>query len=388
MRIAFLEPYPQSFYGAQRSLLRLSELLQEGGDEAVVVTPSEGVFSKASRLAGLPTHVLELGSKARTYGDDFDDLRLAGKLQACGEVIDFSVRLSRWVREEEIEVLYANTRRAVLYSFLVNIFSDVPVLWGVRAEFSMDHFSGFAFRICDAIIANAQGILDSVSEEISRKGFEARVVHTGFDFEEVRSQIGRDPESALPEGVTTGPTVACVGSVCQRKGQIELVEALPRVQREHPSVNLLLAGAAQQGHSAYVGNVRDRLDELALADSVHLLGHVEEIGSIYDQADLVVLPSTSEGLPRALIEALAFGTPVVATDVGGVREIVQDEVCGTVIEDRNPETIARAILDRLEAQDGRLDYQRRRIELVESTFGLEGYRENFLDAVEMLTGRE
>lgn len=161
-----------------------------------------------------------------------------------------------------------------------------------------------------------------------------RVHYTGVDLD--RFEIS---ERATAKDVLgfEGPLLLCVGALIPRKGQDLLIEALPRL----PGVTLLFAGQGQ-----YRRALEKRAEELGVERRIGFLGSVphDRLPRIYAAADVMALPSSSEGLANAWVEALACGTPIVITDVGGARELLDRPEAGRIV-DRNPEAIAAAIGD-------------------------------------------
>ncbi len=135
----------------------------------------------------------------------------------------------------------------------------------------------------------------------------------------------------------TGPLILSVGALIPRKNQHLLIAALPLL----PDAILMLAG---QGPSE--GDYRALAARLGVADRVQFLGSVphDEMPALFAAADVMALVSESEGLANAWVEALACGTPIVASDVGGIRELVKTPEAGRIVE-RNPDAIALAIND-------------------------------------------
>ena len=84
--------------------------------------------------------------------------------------------------------------------------------------------------------------------------------------------------------------------------------------------------------------------ELSLFDHVHFHGMREDVPNLLESADLFVLSSVSEGISLTLLEAMASGLPIVATDVGGNREVVNDGLTGRLVPSRDPQALAAAIL--------------------------------------------
>ena len=145
-------------------------------------------------------------------------------------------------------------------------------------------------------------------------------------------------------GQQGAPLLLCVGNLHHHKGQGVAVQALARLRMRRPGARLVIVGD---------GPDRERLLRQAatdgVEDAVHFAGAVpnEELAQWYSAADVLLLPSSREGWPNVLLEALACGTPVVASRVGGVTEIVADSVAGRVVDDCSADGFASAVEDLL-----------------------------------------
>ncbi len=184
---------------------------------------------------------------------------------------------------------------------------------------------GTAAQVLDAglratgLLAVAGGIADDMAElgiprdkiTIHRTGLD-RQVFKPHDKAQARTRLG------LPQDK---PLLACVGALIPRKGQIFAIEALNLI----PEAELLLAGSG-----ADEAMLRARTAELGLEQRVHFLGAVPhgELPWLLSAADVFVLPTASEGLANAWVEALACGTPVVTTPIPGARELLTDPAWG------------------------------------------------------------
>lgn len=135
----------------------------------------------------------------------------------------------------------------------------------------------------------------------------------------------------------TGPLILSVGALIPRKSQDLLIATLPAL----PDTTLMLVG---QGESDW--DYRQLAAKLGVADRVSFLGNVphDDLPALFAAADVMALVSASEGLANAWVEALACGTPIVASDVGGIRELVKTPEAGRIVE-RTPDAIAAAITD-------------------------------------------
>jgi teichuronic acid biosynthesis glycosyltransferase TuaC len=163
------------------------------------------------------------------------------------------------------------------------------------------------------------------------------IVHyTGLDQSRF---VPRDRAAEKAKLGVSGPLILSVGALIPRKNQHLLIAAMPAL----PGAMLMLAG---QGESE--NDYRALAQRLGVADRVSFLGNVAhgDLPALFAAADVMALVSESEGLANAWVEALACGTPIVASDVGGIRELLKDTSGGRIVE-RKPEAIAAAIKELL-----------------------------------------
>jgi glycosyltransferase involved in cell wall biosynthesis len=171
--------------------------------------------------------------------------------------------------------------------------------------------------------------------DMAALGIEAdkiRVHYTGVDLDRFRPVERQAAKAAL--GVT-GPLLLSVGYLIERKGQQIAVAAMP----ELTGATLLIVG---QGPAQ--GALEAQIAALGLGDRVRLLGPLphEALPALFAAADAMVLPSATEGLANVWVEALASGTPIVTSDVGGAREVVDRPEAGRLAA-RNPAALASAV---------------------------------------------
>ncbi|MCJ2182495.1 glycosyltransferase [Novosphingobium sp. 1949] len=176
------------------------------------------------------------------------------------------------------------------------------------------------------------------------------VHYTGLDrerFHPIERSAARTLVSAMPglEIWSKGPLIVTPGALIARKGQQLVLQALIHL----PDARLALAGAGEDE-----ARLKAEAQILGVADRVHFLGQVSHdiLPTLLCAADVMVLPSASEGLANVWIEALASGTPIVVPDIGGAREVVRSDTAGRIAP-RSADAIAeaiRSILDHPPAQ--------------------------------------
>jgi glycosyltransferase involved in cell wall biosynthesis len=143
-------------------------------------------------------------------------------------------------------------------------------------------------------------------------------------------------------------TVSYFGFISEHKGIINFIEAIPLILNERNDVQFVIGGAGPA-----LAEIKERLKNSQVIDEVVLCGmiHHKEIADYLNEAKLVVLPSYGEGLPNIVLEAMACGTPVLATPVGGIPDVIRDGDTGFLMENNSPECIASNVIRALEHPD-------------------------------------
>ena len=133
--------------------------------------------------------------------------------------------------------------------------------------------------------------------------------------------------------------IGCISRLFESKGQEYLIRAMPRLLKEKPEIKLLVVGG---------GRMKDYLEkisqELGVSKDVIFLGERKDIPELLKAFDVFVFPSLREGMPGALMEAMAAGLPVVATNIGGNVELVENNETGLLVLPANPREISTAVL--------------------------------------------
>ncbi|MCY3836903.1 MAG: glycosyltransferase [Anaerolineaceae bacterium] len=170
------------------------------------------------------------------------------------------------------------------------------------------------------------------------------------------------------------PTLVYAGALIPRKGVHHLLRAFAACHETHPQAQLKIIGAPTNVH--YAESLRSLANELGIADRVAFLGELSqvELGAQFKQARCSVLPSLSEALGRVLVESQLAGTPVIATDVGGMPDVVRDGETGLLIPAGNAPALKRAIEDFLamDAETWR-DMSENARRFAQETFSAEAY---------------
>ena len=387
--VAFLDARHASWYGAQKSLETLLDATRNDLDIRFVTT-ADGVLAEEMRGRGHHVDILPLGAHANVFGGQAIRGGPLRKLLVLRDVIRFWLRARRWLVQQEIEVAYANDIRALLLLGPPARTLGIPVVWYVRGDEAL-RLNALGARIATRIVLIADAVKDRAFSASTRKaaGDRFRTVYTGFDCEAYRPQPGDRERVRKTWGLAPSDRViGLVGSLTPRKGHDLIIKALPEVLERATDVHVVMVGDAPSNSQSWVREQKRVARELGVESHIHWVGYHEPIREAYAGMDVLALPSRSEGLPRVVIEALAAGVPAVATDTGGVREILTHSDLGSVVPESDSSVLAAHLSGALDNQSLHgWEAREERVRVAKARFTIPRYREDFLRVIRELDGR-
>jgi glycosyltransferase involved in cell wall biosynthesis len=287
--------------GAEVGLLRLAARLRERDWEITLTSPHEGGLSEA----GYPWLRLDVGGLG------------AGEGARAVASWPRALRLA-----QRFDVVYLNSTVSGRL---------LPALRGVR---SVLHVHDIVDRVprhwaqADVVLADSQAVAERL------EGLEAHVVYCPVELD--------PPAVEAPWAHAnghSGPVVGFVGRIEPRKGVLDLIAAAPAIRAASPGAEVVIVGDDPwDAFPDYLAQVR------AAQDVVHVPWQANAAG-LMRHFDVLVAPSHQEPFGTVLSEAMAVGTPVVATRVGGLVEVVDDGVTGLLVEPGEPDALAAAVLE-------------------------------------------
>jgi len=265
-------------------------------------------------------------------------------------------RLIRWMRRERFTIVQTFFAESNILGPWMARRADIPVVLGTRRN--LDQSGGrspwlsalmrFAQRLAnrsvDGIVVNSQMVADSISDARGTARAKMRVAYNGIDLaafsgldrlrSEARKSLGVEDEEILVGNIS------CMRPV---KGLLQFVDAARLALDSDPSLRFVVVGDGEQEQE-----IIERIREHRIGDRVRLAGGQRNVLPFLAAMDIGVLSSLAEGFSNSLLEYMAAGLPIVATDVGGNREALTDgkapETAGILVPPNHPQALAQAIL--------------------------------------------
>ena len=218
-------------------------------------------------------------------------------------------------------------------------------MWGGKKRKFIRKFydSIFAQRVIDStdrIIGVSQNEIDLLSKRLNVPSEKVRIIPNGIDPEKF---------TPIPDGEIfkekfnlDGKIVLYTGRLASNKGLLNLVEVIPKVLEKNPSTTFVLIGEDE----GMKKEIELRANELDVEDNLKIIGYIDDYDlfkSAYSAADVYTLPSEYEAFGIVLLEAMMCKTPCVATEVGGIPEVIKDEETGFLVEYGDNKNFAEAI---------------------------------------------
>lgn len=315
MRVVIYEHYDGALHGNQRHIALLANWLCHGYEHEIdlmVLVNSRRELYQALAENEVPVQTLSRSGLRR--------------------MIDMITR----IRQFRPDVMVCNNQRSLLAALVPALLTRTPVIWGIkdfRRFFLLDRI---CFMVASRVLAIAPQCTEVKGAWVSRRfGHKIYCLPIGIPVEQFVALP--QPREARVDHVSA----LMLSAIAPGKGLEVAIDAMRRVGAHRAKIALRIAGACADRQGAFSERIVAESKDIG---NIHWLGWQNDIPALLRDADIVVLPSYSEGVPRSLVEAMAAGRPVVASRVGGIPSLVEDGVTGILIEPGDGEGLARALL--------------------------------------------
>jgi glycosyltransferase involved in cell wall biosynthesis len=348
LRVLFFD-HTAALSGGEIALLHLVQAFDLKKIKPIVVLGAEGPLVEKLR-PNVDTYVLSLpsgvaGTRKNTLG-----LSTFFRIRDLAVSFQYIFRLARFIREKNIDIVHTNSLKADILGGFAARLAGRPIIWHVRDRIAEDYLPSPIVKIFRLLAQTIPTRIIAVSDAVAatlRKNKDSddriTVVHDGtlLPIEPIHHPQGASSSSPIRIGL--------IGRISPWKGQRIFLQAAAIVLKQFPDARFLIIGAPLFNEETYDQEIRSLAKQLGIQTSVEFTGFCSDIPQIISTLSLVVHASTTpEPFGQVIIEGMAAGKPVVATNGGGVPEIVEDGKTGILVPMGDSAAMARAICTLLE----------------------------------------
>jgi glycosyltransferase involved in cell wall biosynthesis len=248
------------------------------------------------------------------------------------------------IKERDIKIVRTHQYHANLYGRLSALLAKVPcIVASVHNVYTIDRklhrrmINRFLARFTDKVVAVSEIVKKDILKYDGLREDKVTVIYNGIDTDRLLNKDGNVIRSEFNISSDV-PVIGTIGRLTFQKGQKYLIEAVLKIKEKFPKIMFLIVGD---------GPMKDELQNyakaLGLNEHVIFTGSRRDVTALLAAMDIFVLPSLWEGLPNALLEAMASGKSIIATDIPPVREAINSEKEGILVPARNSSAIASSI---------------------------------------------
>lgn len=334
IKAGILMPLGDQRGGGEKNLWDLISEGRQGPIQWVVIFQQDGPLVQQIKDMGVSTHVVP-----------------SGRLRNIPNTISAILKIASIIRQEKLDTIIAWMWSAHIYSSPAGCLAGCPAILS-QVEAPDDYwFKRLVTRIFPSrgILINSQDGLERLKRMMPGASGKMRLVYPGADLsrfdpevlpsaEEIREKLGLGKE---------GPVIGLVGRLQRWKGPHVLVESMPKIRKHFPGARCVIVGGRHDLEGDYEDYLKNQIKELGLDDCVILAGLQRNIPEWMQAMDIVVHASDNEPFGLVIIEAMALGKPMVATNMGGPTEIMTDGTHGILTPYGDSVALADAILEYL-----------------------------------------
>jgi len=331
IRILYLSDTGGQMGGAAVSLVSLVKRLDRSQFAPHALLGSDGDLADALRGLGVDVTVAELDPIVRSYCPIVLLRSLRRLVRGCRSVMSLC-------RAKRIDLIHANDNTVVFFAVIPAWITMRKSAWHVRSAVSkLGCIGGWLVRHCDAIIFCSESNA-APFRKYARYERKMHVAHEGVDVPALIEESNRPSIRAEYHIPANTPLVGIVGRIARIKGQDEFLKAALVLSNLHPLARYVVAGAPVAGSRdalsadvAYEKEIRRLADKIGITEKVIFTGYRHDVPAVMKDLTVLAVPSRQEGLGIVALEAMALGVPVVASNAGGLPEIIKNEVNGLIV---------------------------------------------------------
>ncbi len=259
-------------------------------------------------------------------------------------------QLVKIIRMRKIDIIHSHEFMMNVYGTVASILTNKPIIntihgknyyWEKWRRILAYRFMG---HFATKVVAVSEDLKNFVADRTGINRDKISVIYNGIDLNKYNIKNSCDILKIKKELMLNNVVIGSVGNIYPVKGYLYLIQAASKVIKRIPDITFLIIGKK----TPYFDELKRIVDNLGINGHINFLGFRNDVQDLLALFDLYVSPSLSEGLSLSILQAMAAGKPVIATDVGGNQEIIRHGETGILISPQNSEMLADSILMLLE----------------------------------------
>lgn len=375
MKILFVS-HDSKLYGAPRSLLNLIEGIKKNYPEIKMhaLLPYDGLLIEELKKNDVDISIVPFPWSVSGYIKLPLLKQLYRWLKKMRVILTTIPSFVKEVKKINPDLIYTNTS-VVTHGYFASKFLNKKHVWHIREFGWEDHGQLYDFgNVIQRFFYNTSNLIIVISNAIKN----AKLAHLKVPVTQIYNGVCFAGELNWPaKFITPGKIIkfGIVGGVRKSKGQDEAITAFGTFSKKYPNSQLLIVGGA---NDAELNALIALAQQCGCSEKVIFTGFTKDVDSVYQQLDVLLSCSRSEGMGRSIVEAMARGIPVISKNAGGAVEIVLQDYNGLIYEDVND--LAQKMEQIIEPQKYS-GYSENAINWVKEKFTIEKYVKNVVEAI-------
>jgi L-malate glycosyltransferase len=378
-RFLIFDAYYGTAGGNQRYIRMLFEHAGRDGWWPTLLCPGEGRLPETVREAGGDVAIVPQSERLNRYGGSVLKSGLFSRVAALMSLLVYNFRVLPTLRAIRPQVVQCHNTRSLLMVVLAAKIARIPTVLFIKSEISNPFLDRIGMKLATRVLFIADVLMPKKQKSKYRK------MPIGIDFSDVDATVARRQIDSDPEDHKEHLTFAFAGWLVPAKGVHILLDAFERTTHQVSDIRLDVIGESDDAE--YKAELNNVVAWQKLQKRVTFHGWREDVLDALDTADIYVLPSFTEGIPRSIVEAMALGKPVIATSVGGIPELLENGELGMIVPPDDSMALANAMYEMAADKVLRAEFSKRGIVRVREKYSFENHHARLESLLDEVSGR-
>lgn len=350
IKILYTSSFGNIMQGGQFSLFYLLEKINREQFDFKVICSEQGNYTEKLNKNNIETIILQFPSL---------------KTLKIWKIIKMIMDLRRIIKKGKIDILHTDAPRQTFYAGLSRLFLNTKLVWHVRVSNSIGIFDLLLYTLCSCVICVSEMTRWRFTRFHCNK--KLKVIYNAVDTNVFNPNKKFEP-ILRNRFYNNDILIGVIGVIDEHKGQKELILASENILKEIKNVKILLIGNENKD---YADKIKQLIVLKEIENNVIFIGFIDNMPAILKELDILVLPTYMEGFSRTIIEAMAMEKPVIATNVGGNPEAIENNISGLLVPVHDTIKLEKALRTILSDKQKALQMSKKARERVVANFSIE-----------------